>query len=207
MERTVTVTGVGTASAPPDVVVVGIEIAETSENVTTALARTNDHLSTLGGVLRGFGVRDADLRTTSTSLSPAWDPQSGRPSGHTATHGLSIVLRDQQQLNSVLSSCAEAIGNALNIHRISLEVADPTSLRASAREAAFGDAMAKAEQLAGLAGAGLGAVLTIGEPGANHAVPLAREMFVASAAKDSGPGFEGGENTESCALVVTFALA
>lgn len=206
MDRTITVTGEGAASARPDVVVVGLEISETSENVTTALARVHDHLGTLGDVLRGFGVRDADLRTTGSSLNPAWDPQGGRQIGHTATHGLSVVLRDEQHLNQVLSGCAEAVGNALNINRISLEVADPTPLRAQAREAAFAAALAKAEQLAALAGATLGPAVTIAEPSAGGALPMARDMVMAGAFKESGPGFEAGENTETAALVVTFAL-
>jgi uncharacterized protein len=77
---------------------------------------------------------------------------------------------------------------------------------AAAREAAWRDALAGAEQYAALAGASLGPVLEIKE--APPPPPEARPMrLMAADAAPSGPTTDPGETTIWAAVTVTWSLA
>jgi hypothetical protein len=80
---------------------------------------------------------------------------------------------------------------------------DPSAAQAEAREAAYTDAVAKATQLATLAGATLGEPLTVVEGGGMH-----QPMFEMAAARSAklDTSFEPGQVAVGATLTVTFVL-
>ena len=76
--------------------------------------------------------------------------------GYTAYQNLSVTVRDAALVGALVDAFAGVAGNALTIDHIGFDVADPQPLLARARESAFADARAKAEQYAALAGRELG---------------------------------------------------
>ena len=98
-----------------------------------------------------------------------------------------------------------AAGDGARVHGLELAVGDPAAVAAAAREAAWRDALARAEQYAALAGAALGRVLEIKE--APPPPPEARPMrLMAAEAAPGGPATEPGETTIWAAVTVTWAL-
>jgi uncharacterized protein YggE len=205
-KRTVTVTGSGRASVSPDVVRLDLRVGHDASDVAAALGGAATGIAEVGRVAREHGIADADIRTLDASVSQRWD-NTGTPVGFTAQQRLGLTVRRLEAVGEVLEAAAAAVGNALLVDQVRLDVADRGEALARARDAAFADARARAEQYAGLAGTVLGPVLGIAEGGA---VPLAgRRMKLAAMTADSAGAMpvEGGDLEIGASVTVTWALA
>jgi uncharacterized protein YggE len=171
-KRRITVTGMGTASVSPDVVRLDLRIGHDADDVAAALSGASTGLTSAGRVVRAHGVADADIRTLGADVHQRFD-RDGQASGFTAQQRLRVTVRDIDAVGGILDDAAAELGNALLVDQVRLDVADRSEALARARDAAFADARAKAEQYAALAGAALGAVTDVAEAGA---VPFAGPM-------------------------------
>ncbi len=208
MKRRVVVSGSGSAGAAPDVVRVQVGVRCDGVSVAAALGAAAQVVQAIGESARRAGLADRDLSTTTASVQPRWDPQGGAIVGYTAYHQLVVTVRELGDLNPVVTSLAESAGNALSIDLINLEIADLAPLRRQAREAAFADALTKAQQYAALAGRSLGAVVEVVEAaGAGMPMPYAgRKMLAMSAGDAAGLPVESGEHTVSASVQVSWEL-
>jgi uncharacterized protein YggE len=169
-KRTITVIGTGTAAVTPDVVRLDLRIGHDAADVAAALSGASAGLTAASRIVREQGVADADIRTLGADIQQRFD-REGQPSGFTAQQRLRVTVRDVQSVGAILEATAGELGNALLVDQVALDVADRSEGLTRARDAAYADARAKAEQYAALAGAALGAVAEVAESGA---VPLAR---------------------------------
>jgi len=194
--RTVTVTGQGSAAVAPDTAVVRLAAGHRAVDVAQALGGVDTTVIILGTVARRF--TDARrIATTELTVWPAYD-EGGRPSGYEARHGLRVVVADLGVAGEMLTALAAEVGDALRVDGVALEVADPGPATRDAREAALADARARAEHLAGLAGADLGSVVSIVEGGS------AGGPAHSLRAKDTS--FEPGEQAIDASVTVTYEL-
>ena len=151
-KRTVTVTGSGRAAVSPDVVRLDLRVGHDADDVAAALAGAAAGITEVGRVVREHGVADADLRTLDASVNQRWDT-TGSAVGFTAQQRLSVTVRRLESVGEILEAAASVVGNALLVDQVRLDVADRSEGLRRARDAAFADALAKAQQYAGLAGA------------------------------------------------------
>ena len=131
------------------------------------------------------GVALADLATSGTQLWPDHDHE-GRANGYRATLSLTVRLRDLAAAPELIPALLAAGGDSGRLHSTDLEHSGREALAAEARDNAFADARARAEQYARLAGLTLGEVLTVaeGNPAGvpvhglsqRHAIPAAGAM-------------------------------
>ena len=155
------VTGSGRAAAVPDVVRVLVGVRCDADEVSTALSDASSRAAALGQAARDHGVEARDLQTTGTGVHARHDRDGVTVVGYTAYQTMSVTVRDPDRVGDLIPAFAGAAGNALTIDHIGLELADPAPLLAGAREAAFADALAKADQYAALAGRELGKVVAL----------------------------------------------
>jgi uncharacterized protein len=195
----VEVTGSGTAAAAPDVVRVRAGVRCDGDDVSSALADAGSRAQGLAQAARDHGVADADLRTTGTGVHPRHDREGVAVVGYTAYQSLSVTVRDPALVGSLVDAFAGAAGNALTIDNIGLELADSAPLLARARESAFADARAKAEQYAALAGRELGKVERLSDVERGGTQPRFAMMAAGKAADLS---VELGENSVTATVVV-----
>lgn len=195
----VEVTGSGTASAAPDVVRVRAGVRCDADDVSSALADAGSRAAALAQAARDHGVADADLRTTGTGVQPRHDREGITVVGYTAYQSLSVTVRDPARVGSLVEAFAGAAGNALTIDHIGLELSDSAPLLAQAREAAFTDASAKAEQYAALAGRTLGKVERLSDVDGRGVQPRFALMAAGRAADLS---VELGENSVTATVAV-----
>jgi uncharacterized protein len=201
MQRTVTVTGHGSAQAVPDSAVVRVVGVHRAATVAEAVAGVDAAVAAIVRVARGFvvaeGGREADIGSAGLQVWAATTPE-GRPDGFDASHQLRVRCPNLPSASALVVGLAEEVGDALRIEAVGLEVTDPAPAAAVARQAAYDDARVRAEHLARLAGAELGDVLVL-EDGAPGAVPMM--------ARASGTGgFEPGESTVAASVTVTWQL-
>ena len=93
--------------------------------------------------------------STGLSVWPWHDPE-GRAGGFEARHSLAVRCASVEEAGDLLSALADAVGDALVVDGVSLDVSDTSDARATAAEAAWDDARAHAAHLAALAGAAAG---------------------------------------------------
>jgi uncharacterized protein YggE len=153
-------------------------------------------------VLAG-GVDASALTTTNVSLSPVHDPWP-TVVAYEASLGLSVRLLDLSRVGSLLVAAIDAGGDGARIDGISFSHHDAATLERDARDAAFADARAKAEQYAGLVGQALGEVRHVVEGGADGAGSPRAALRMASAG--APVPIDAGEGTVVADVSVTWAL-
>jgi hypothetical protein len=210
-ERTVTVVGRGTASAAPDTALLHLGVETQGAAPAEALDGCRRALEEVLAGLRREGVEPARIATSGLDVHPDWEAaQRGqRPAGYRATARLTARLVEPARAGQVAAAAVTAGGEAARVHGLALVVGDQAVLLAVAREAAWRDARARAEQYAALAGAALGRVLRIEEPVGGPEDPRFMPVgyHAQAATADAGPPVELGEATVWAAVTVAWTLA
>jgi len=198
--RTVSVTGHGEARVVPDAAVVRVAATHRAAGVAEALAGADSAAAQVVAAAREHTTPER-VATTGLQIWPAHD-REGRPDGFEARHSLTARCADVAAAGALLTALAARVGDRLQVEGVSLEVSDPSEAQARAREAAYDDAVARATQLARLAGATLGDPQDVLEGGV-VATPVLRGKAMAVAAEAS---LEPGETSVTSSVTVTFQL-
>ncbi|HHU08660.1 MAG TPA: SIMPL domain-containing protein [Intrasporangiaceae bacterium] len=198
----VDVTGIGTASAAPDLVNLDLRVTRDGTSVAATLHAVDDVVRAIRVVLRDAGIPDSVVATTSTGIHQRYDDQGRQSSGFTGFHTLRVGVSDLDRLNSIVEATVAAGGDAVLIDGITLSIADPAPLLTLARERAFADARARAEEYAGFAGRSLGEVIWIGD---SVAAPEPRMYAMRAQADEAGLSIAPGESTVTAQVSVRWA--
>ncbi|MFD8559919.1 SIMPL domain-containing protein [Streptosporangium canum] len=185
----ITVVGEGNLSSIPDVMRLntGVEVRRTTAGAAFADARKA--AAKLTEALLGAGIAAKDLQTNELSLGPVYDNYPV-VAGYRAAQGVEAVVRDVDSADKVIDAVA-AVGEEARLNGVSFEVSDTRKALKAARDAAFEDARARAEQYAGLAGDELGRVVSISEEGGTPPSPV---MFSGAMAADKASISPGQQN-------------
>lgn len=208
MDAFVETTGTGAAASAPDIVVLDLGVRAPGSSVAEALASADSAMARITAQAKEHGVAPADLQTTGAYVHPEHDREGRRVVGFLAGQSLRLRVRDRAVVGRLVAAASDAAGDTLTIDGIQLQIAEIEPLRVRAREAAFADARAKAEQFAHLAGRELGEVLLVidspaATPGPGGHPMMARAMAVGSAEM----GVEMGEHSVSATVAVRWAWA
>lgn len=191
-------TGAGVVDAAPDVVQIELGAQATAPDVQQAIDAASAGLAAARASLLTSRVAPEDLATAQSST---WTerPDNAEPRT-TARLTLRALVRDVDAAGEALRHALAAAGPVAQLESMHLRVGDPTDSLRVAREHAFADARAKAEQLAALAGRRLGAVVDILEGGGGGGGP--RMMAMRSEAVGASFGVDAGTQEVSAAVTV-----
>jgi len=203
MGRSVTVTGRGRASAAYDEATLRLAASARAANPSDATARATYALSQMREAVLAAGVDPASLSTTNVSLSPVHDPWP-TVVAYEASLGLAVKMVDLAHVGTTLVAAIDAGGDGARVDGIAFAHQDAARLERQARDAAYSDARAKAEQYAGLSGQALGEVRHIVEAEIGGGVSPRAVLAMASA--PGGMPVDAGEGTVGAVLTVTWAL-
>ncbi|ROZ46100.1 DUF541 domain-containing protein [Rhodococcus sp. WS3] len=209
----VTVSGIGRATATPDIARLSIGISVTDPAVADAFGALARHSTALTDVLHAHGIRGADLVTTGLSIHPQtqWvDGGRAETTGFTASTTFRIVVRELIANSShspaaVIADCVSASGDAIRLDSVAFDLEDRTALAELARESAWASAQSKAAQFAALARKNLVDTLEIVE-GADQMVPV-HGVFAAARADSAPLAVEHGEIEETISIRVRWSMA
>jgi len=203
---TVTVAGSGGATAVPDTALLQLGVETRGSTPAEALDGCRLALDQVLAALDAEGVEPARRATGGLELHEDWESrQPGKgPVRYLANVQLTVRLAQPTRAGQVAAAAVAVGGDAARVHGLGFVVGDPAAVAAAARDAAWRDALARAEQYARLAGAALGPVLEIRE--APPPPPDARPMRLLAAEAPPGPATEPGETTVWAAVSVTWAL-
>lgn len=187
---TVQVGGVGAAPAAPDLVRARLAGTALRPSVAEAVAAAEAAVGRIRQALAGLGIPTADAATSTISVAAEQDysRQPPKVTGFRAEHALTVTVREIARVGEALGAALAAGGDDVRLDGVDFMISDTTPVRARAREAAWADALQRAQQLSRLAGRRLGRVLDVveGEPGG--AVPLPRRAAQETVALAVEPG-------------------
>lgn len=207
MTRTITVTGTASATAAPDLVTLTLGVETRRDTAAKAYDDAGKAAAAVAGSLRAAGVRDVDLRTNGLNLRAdlVWiEGQGQKVTAYVASTNLQVGIRSHADAPAAIAAAVAAGGDDIRINGIEQGFADPTSVTAQAQEAAWQDALARAEQYASLASARLGAVVSISQqPAPGSPIPVGG--LVRAYAAEALP-IEAGESSVSATVTVEWEL-
>jgi hypothetical protein len=209
--RSISVTGEGEASGPPDQAEVSAGVQILADTVIEATRQNQSVIERIMAALEEQGIPQEKIQTSNYSI---WaeqnypDPRDPRQqngiSGYRVSNIVSVSIDNIEKIGEVLAAVTNAGANT--IHGIQFGVRDTAALEQKAREAAMTDARARAEALAKLAGVQLGEVMSISTSlsGGPPRPMMARSFEMADTA--AAPGISPGQQRFSVQIHATFAI-
>lgn len=203
--RSVTATATGTATGVPDQLTAQVGIANQGPTAAGVLSENNTKTQALLDQIKGAGIDDKDVSTTSVELGPTYDDK-GTITGYQATNLLRVTLRDLKTAGARLDALVKAGGDQARIQGISLGFQDDDELLTKARVDAVKRAKSQAKEMAEAAGAKLGSVRTITDEVSGGSYPLA-DRAMAQVASDSSVPIAAGSEDLSVEVRIVYELS
>ena len=129
--------------------------------------------------------------------------------GYTVTNQITAKIRDLDGSGELIDRVADAGGDLVRSEGISFTVEEPTALQNEARELAIKDLVARAQQMAEIAGVELGRLVRLSESGGGHPpriqADFARAEFAMAAPAAATP-ISLGELTVTASVQGVFAI-
>ncbi len=186
-DRTITVTGDGSVEAVPNEVTLSFGVTTQAKTAAAALSANADDMTKVIQALKAAGIADADLQTSSVSLSPNTSQDGSQILGYTASNSVSATTREIGKAGALIDAAVGAGAN--QVGGPFLSIADTSALYRSALKRAVADAKAKAQALAEASGLTLGSVRSVAESGGSSPPqPLYAAMDKAVASTPVEPG-------------------
>lgn len=202
----ITVSGVGEATGAPDMVEVDVGVSVLADSVQRATQTAAEKAQAVTSALTTGGVAAEDMGTTEFSIRPEYDYSGNKQKlmGYRLSNTVRAKLRDIAATGSILDSLASAGGDETRVNGLNFGVADETALQGKAREAAWNDAVAKATQLAGLAGKTLGSATSIIETVTPPVMPIRLMAAADMGAERAATPIQPGTSSVAVTLQVEF---
>lgn len=203
----ITVVGVASVDVVPDVAGWSFGARARADTAKAAMDEVAAMTERLLAALRDAGVGQDDLRTEHVSLYPQMREEyaeegGGRILGYVASNTVHATVRDLAAAGAVVDAAVDAGAN--EVYGPSFDVGDTSASYARALEAAYDNARARAETVAGRAAVRLGAPVAIVEgAGGGGGEPV----YEAEAAEAAGFPIEAGRGSMTATVTVTFAIA
>ncbi len=216
---TVTVSGEGQATMPPDVARVSWSVTNTAQTVAQAQAATTKQANAAIEFVKGQGIAERDVKTLSYTISPQYaypNPcppgglcpayqSSAKITGYEVAETVQVTVRDLASVGALL----EGLGTqgVQNVNGPAFALDDSTAGYDAARADAIDKAKAQAQVLARQLGVRLGKIVNFSEtsggyPGALYG--MGGDTLVKTAA--ASPEVPVGENTYNASVSITYEI-
>lgn len=219
---TITVTGQGEASMPPNIATISFTVEHTESTVGAAQQKTTERVNAALSHLEDGGIEKKDIRTVSYNIYPLYEQKAcgcdgrgrctpcdagGKIANYRVSHSVEVKVRDIDKAGALIGGLGE-IG-VQNLSGPTLALDEPNAGYNAARAQAIIDAKRQAEELAGQLGVRLGRIVNFSEssPGTYpkmytlEAMGRGGDMAVAPT-----PEIPVGENTYSANVSITYEI-
>lgn len=174
------VSGSGKVSAVPDTAILRLGIESQESSVALAQEQANGAMNAVMSALKDSGIAEKDIQTQYFNIQKVtrWDEKEGREVviGYRVTNMVTAKIRDMSKVGTIIDAVAVAGGDLARIDSIGFTIDEPSAYYDEARAKAMADAVAKAGQLAEMAGVKLGKPIYIVE-NTSYPYPIYREDF------------------------------
>ena len=167
MERTITIKGIGRATAKVDTVVILMKLNTVEREYDAAMDKASDEIETLRAVLYAVGFKKDRLKTTDFNVDTEYESKrdsdgnyTSRFVGYCVSHSLKLTFDfDTDLLNRTLCTISRCAAHPKI--SVSFTVGDATAIKDELLRSAAQNAREKAEVLASASGVTLGEIVNI----------------------------------------------
>lgn len=182
--RTISVSGEGKATTPPDMATIHTGVVTQAETAHDALAVNNVAIKNILTTLAEHKIAAKDIQTSSFDVRPEYrrgprGQQEPEIVGYRVTNQVRVFVRNLPDLGQVLDALVAAGSN--QVSGISFGIDDPTGVLNQARNRAISDARSRAQLYAQAAGVRVGNVISISE----QATAIPRPQFARALAAEA----------------------
>ncbi|MCB9561600.1 MAG: SIMPL domain-containing protein [Kofleriaceae bacterium] len=202
--RTLAVSGTATLDVVPDVADVVLSVTGEASRPKAAVEAARGRQRKLDAALRKLGLVDADIALSQLSISPTWEPDTGRRRGYAASITLTASTRDFDLIGAIMDVGADA---GVTDMSTSFRHHDLPALKRQVRDLALAAVKDKATQTVAALGATLGDVQQVAEstgPAWGGWAPPVENVYSAQPLPDRGP--HGDLQALTLTVNVTYAL-
>ncbi len=200
------VTGQGTITLEPDLVLLNIGVETMADTVAIARGDAAEAMAAIVNAVKARGLEDTDIQTVSFNIWPRYeypevlvDGSRTRKQtlvGYTVSNTASIKVRDIDAVGEIIDDVTAAGGDSTRINGINFTIEDTSGYMEQLREDAVNDAIAMAEQFADLTGVIVGGLVFISETGGGSLAVQnfgADDSFMIARAESVSTSISGGE--------------
>lgn len=205
MAPTISVTGVGDASAVPDTVEVDLTITVDAATANLAQDQGNAKSAALVTALQEAGIAETDMQTTEYNVTAVYDYDVSPAviTGYRSTQTVTLDVANVELAQTAIAKAGDL--GVSQIGDLRMTVADEDEALAAAREAAISDAYAQAVSIAAAMGQELGGVVSYYESQGGYYPYYSRSMMAESSMMDAS-GIVAGENDYEMNVTITYSL-
>ncbi len=207
----IAVSGTGKISGAPDTLTMTFGVTALADSVADAVTDSAKSAEAVIAALKAAGVADEDIQTANYSIFPRYDYRNETEIlvGYQVENSVVAKIRDLGRAGTLIDDVVSAGGDAVIVSGVSFSIEDNSKLVEAARERAWKDAHAKAQQLADLAGVKLGKPTSISESFTAPPVAYPYDEYRAAmpTGEDAATSIAPGSQEVAVTLSVQFDLA
>lgn len=207
-DHTISVSGTGSVLISPDVADLRLGVTTQAKNVASARSANAKAMTAVIASLKKLGIADADIQTTTLSLSPTYDYSTStnppRLTGYTLSNAVAVTVRHLDVLGDAIDNALAAGANSLD--SVAFRASDQAGAERQARDAAMAEAKAKAQTLASAAGVAITGVASISETVAPVPYPIVYGNAYGAAARDVATPVQAGTTDVSITVAVVYLI-
>jgi uncharacterized protein YggE len=215
VQSVVSVFGVGTVLAQPDMVQMNISLSKVARTTRQAQEEVSVMVRQALRVLKDSGIEDKNISTASLRFNPEYEWRNptrvliGQKAEQIIAFSINSINDDVEKVSKIIDLLIQI--NGIELNQINFSVKDNTELFIKSRELAFEKAREKAGQYAELSGLKIVKVLGISEEGTPQIAPRNSKMlnqinFADAAAASGSTVLPTGELEITTKVLVEFLL-
>ena len=215
-QDSVSVSGIGTVLAQPDMVLMNVSFSHTAPTTKQAKTAAEQTMQQILAILKAENIEDKFLKTTSLNYGVEYEYRNGRrvTLGQRAHQTIVVTVNDMINNPERFSSILDKITmiDKVEVQNIQFDIEHKTELFKQSRELAYQKAFDKARQYAELSGRKIGKVLTISEVVSRDVAQtraFQNNLMCKEEALDmdsGGSGIPTGEQRVSSEINIVFSL-
>jgi uncharacterized protein YggE len=163
--HTITVSSTATISTAPDEAVITFGVHTDGSDPVAALNESSRIMNAVLSAMKALDITERDMETTNVSVAPQTINRgtANETTIYNSSTTLEVTLHDFDSIGAAIQDGVKA--GATSVRGVRFQVSDPAGAKKHALEAAVKSARAKADALAGAAGASVTGVVQIHEDG------------------------------------------
>lgn len=186
--------GEGKIFAKPDIAEINLSVMNEEKTVISAQDKNTKAMNKIVGILKGNGVAEKDIKTTSYNIYPRYDWVKDKQAlaGYRVEQTVQVKIRDLEKVGKIIDESVSAGANEVGQLRFAID--EPEKLKEQAADLAIADAKMKAERVAGILGVNLIRVVRFSETGTEPPIrPFYKMMEAGAGGGAEAPQIEAGE--------------
>jgi uncharacterized protein YggE len=201
------ISATGEVTRVPDVAIITAGVVTRSTTATGAIQDAANRMNRVLAALKGAGVADRDIQTSSIGLNPEYRyPENQAPQlvGYTASNQLTIRFRDIRNSGKILDALVAQGANQINGPNMTID--KPEAALDEARANAIAAGRARADLYARSLGLRVVRIVSVSEGGGYAVPPPAPPVPMMARAERDSTAIVPGEQKLQVNLAMTFEL-